>query len=168
MTTTIQQTEAAPASYPALTPAVPDYVWQRIEAYVAYRWTERAVVWVAEGMGWWTPPLTPATITTTEVWRNGAWEDAELSVSPLGGYCLPGGTYRFSGKAGGGTVPADVAEAVQRLSAYMAQKPGKGGATSESVSAGSVSISTRRSASWMAQAIANSGAGDLLRNYRRA
>ena len=32
-------------------------VWQRIESYVAYRWTPRAVTWIVEGCGEWYPPL---------------------------------------------------------------------------------------------------------------
>src|SRR3546814_7605122 len=83
--TTIKQTEALPASYPDVTPYPhrpvenggvtdaeidPALVWQRIESYIAYRWSEREVVWIVEGSGDWTPPVSPATITETEVWRS--------------------------------------------------------------------------------------------------
>jgi hypothetical protein len=64
-------------------------------------------------------------------------------------------------------VPAIVWEAVKRLAAYLSAKAGTPGARSESISAGSIDISRTRSESWMARAMANSGAADLLRNYRR-
>lgn len=175
MATTIKQAEAVPATYPdapsglstAAAALDADMIWQRIEAYIAHRWTERAVVWTVEGCGEWVPPLTPATISTVESWQSEAWEAVTLSASPLGGYCLPGGTYRFTGTVGSGDVPSAVLEAFRRLAEYMAGSKGKPGASSESLSAGSISLSHRRSPAWMAQAMQNSGAGDLLRSYRR-
>jgi hypothetical protein len=179
--TTVKQTESLPTSYPVapggLTPAAealdPEMIWQRIEAYVAYRWTERAVTWIVEGCGEWHPPLTPATIDTVEIWQADAWEAVTLSPSPLGGYCLPGGTYRFTGTAGGtdspATAPAAVDEAFRRLAEYLAATlKGTPGLTTERVAAGSVTVEKSRSASWAAEAMSNSGAGDLLRPYRRA
>ncbi len=118
--------------------------------------------------GEWQPPLTPATITTVEIWRDDAWQEITLRPSPYGGYVLPGGTYRFTGTVGGGTVPAAVNEAFRRLAEYMAAKPGAPGTTRERVTAGSVTVDKSRSASWAASAMSNSGAGDLLRPYRRA
>lgn len=177
MVETIRQTEALPDAYPdtsglALSTAAAaldlDLIWQRLESYIAHRWTSRAIEWIAEGCGEWFPPLTPATIATVEMWQADAWQTVTLSPSPLGGYVLPGGTYRFTGTVGSGDAPAAVLEAFRRLAEYSAGKTGKAGASSESVTAGSVSISTRRSASWIAEAISNSGAGDLLRPYRRA
>ncbi len=53
MSTTLKETEAIAAAYPA-TPAGlstaaaaldPDVIWQRIESYIAHRWTARSVVW---------------------------------------------------------------------------------------------------------------------------
>ncbi|WP_321340945.1 hypothetical protein [Breoghania sp.] len=178
MAATIRQNESAPASYPdapaSLTTAAAaldaEFVWQRIEAHTAYRWSARAVEWIVDGCGEWVPPLSPVTISTVEIWQSEAWETVTLLPSPLGGYCLPGGTYRFTGTAGedGATVPAAVVEAFRRLAEYMVGKAGKPGASSESLTAGSISLSHRRSPAWMAQAIQNSGAGDLLRSYRRA
>ena len=172
---TIKQDEALPESYPTLSPAVPDEVWQRIESYIAWRYTPRTVVWTVEGCGEWTPPLTPATITKVEVWSDGAnaWEDITATApdaSPLGGYWLAAsGPYRFTATVGSdATVPALVAKAAQRLSTYFAAKPGTPGARSERIEAGSISIQRTRSESWMAAAIQNSGAADLLRGYRRA
>jgi hypothetical protein len=171
MAVTIKQTEGAPSSYPVLSPPIElnDIAWQRVEEWIAHRFTARGVTWIVEGPGEWTPPLTPATITTIEIWTGGAWEVITPDASPLGGYWLPGcGPYRFTGTVGGGLIPANVWEAVKRLAAYLNAQPGKPGARSESVTAGSVSVSSSRSASWMAQAMQNSGAADLLRSYRRA
>lgn len=174
---TIRQTEAAPDVYPAapggLSTAAAaldaDMLWQRIEAYVAHRWTERAVTWIVEGCGEWIPPLTPATITTVEIWRADAWEAVTLSPAPEGGYSLPGGTYRFAGTVGAGDPPAAVLEAFRRLAEYMAADAGQAGATSESTNVpGVLAREVSRSASWAARGMANSGAGDLLRNFRRA
>jgi hypothetical protein len=172
----LKQDEAAPASYPTTSPAITgnDVAWQRIEPYIAYRYTSRAVTWVVEGPGEFVPPLKPASISTVDVWseRANEWETATLDPSPFGGYCLPcTGPYRFTATVGGGspapTVPAAVWEAVRRLAEYMAAKPGKAGARSESIAAGSITISHSRSESWMAAALQNSGAADLLRGYRR-
>jgi hypothetical protein len=169
MATTIKQTEGAPSAYPTQSPAIElnDVAWMRVEQWIAWRYTSRSVSWIVEGPGAWFPPLAPATITTVEIWLAGAWSEVTLDASPLGGYMLTGeGPYRFTGTVGGGTVPANVWEAVKRLAAYLNTKAGKPGARSESVTAGSVSISSSRSPTWMAAAMQNSGAADLLRGYR--
>lgn len=177
MAVTIKQDEATPLTYPA-TPsgvsaevsALANVIWSRIEAYTCHRWTARQVVWTVEGPGEWTPPLKPATISKVEIWSGAnTWEDCTPDASPLGGYWLPAsGPYRFTATVGSGaTVPDLVSEAFKRLGNYMAAKPGKPGASRESVSAGSISTDWNRSAAWMAQAMQNSGAGDLLRGYRR-
>ncbi|MBZ9710540.1 hypothetical protein LB543_27975 [Mesorhizobium sp. ESP7-2] len=174
--TTIKQTESVPEAYPvrpdglsAAAAAIdPDVIWQRIEAYVAYRWSERDVEWIVEGCGDWSPPLAPATIATVEIWQGDAWETVTLSPSAVGGYCLRGGTYRFAGTVGG-DVPAAVLEAFRRLAEYMAADTGNPGATSERIEIPGVQTTEiSRSAPWMARAMQNSGAGDLLRAYRRA
>jgi hypothetical protein len=169
MATIIKQTEGAPSAYPTLSPAIElnDIAWMRVEQWIAWRYASRSVAWIVEGPGAWFPNLAPATITTVEIWDAGAWSDVTLDASPLGGYMLPGeGPYRFTGTVGGGDVPANVWEAVKRLAAYLNAKPGKPGARSESVTAGSVSVSSSRSPTWMAAAMQNSGAADLLRGYR--
>ncbi|RVD61141.1 hypothetical protein [Mesorhizobium sp. M7A.F.Ca.ET.027.03.2.1] len=174
--TTIKQTEGEPADYPdapsglstAATALDPDMIWQRIEAYTAWRYTSRSIEWIVEGCGEWHAPLAPATISTVDIWQADAWQTATLSPSPVGGYCLPGGTYRFTGTVGSGTPPAAVLEAFRRLAEYMAaSKRGSPGTTREKVVAGSVQVDKSRSASWAAEAMANSGAGDLLRSFRR-
>lgn len=177
MTATIKQLESLPENYPAVPhPAVANsldrsMIWQRLEAYIGYRWSERAVTWIAEGPGEWEPPLSPAVIETFEVWsRAGEWESTTLTASPCGGYYLPAtGPYRFTGIVGDddSDIPATIMQAYALLAEYMAQKAAKAGASSESVAAGSITLSHRRSASWMAEAMQNSGAADLLRPYRR-
>ncbi|RWC90047.1 MAG: hypothetical protein EOS32_28780 [Mesorhizobium sp.] len=182
-TTTIKQTEGTPASYPVppagLTSAAAaldaSMLWQRIEAYIAHRFTERSVIWIVEGCGEWHAPLTPATITTVERWDrfDMNYVSVDLNASPLGGYCLPGGTYRFSGSVGStdspATAPEIVEEAFRRLAEYMAATlKGTPGLTAERVTAGSVTVEKSRSATWAGEAMSNSGAGDLLRSYRRA
>jgi hypothetical protein len=171
MAETLREIEGAPASYPAsgITPEPSNaaVVWQRLESYVAYRWTSRTIEWVAEGPGHWVPPLAPATISTYEIWRAGEWYSIpEPAGSPLGGYMLNEcALYRFTGTVGGGTAPAIVLEAFARLSAYLLSSSPKPGVAS--VQAGSVSIAYRGDA-WTAKAMQNSGAGDLLRTFRRA
>lgn len=174
MSTIIKQNESAPESYPTTSPAVTlnDVAWQRIESYIAHRFTARTVEWIVEGCGEFVPPLKPATVTKVEIWSAaGEWEDVTANASPLGGYWLPAsGPYKFTATVGGGSpapaIPAAVWEAVKRLAAYLAAKTGKPGARSESITAGSISISHNRSESWMASALQNSGAADLLRGYR--
>ena len=177
MATTIKQTEAVPAAYPATPSGLssaaaaldPDAIWQRIEAYTAHRFSERDVEWIVVECGDWQPPLTPATIDTVERWNGSDWETATAQPSPAGGFVLPGGSWRFTATVGGGPVPEIVNEAFRRLAEYMAaSKKGAPGTTRERISAGSITVDKSRSASWAAEAMANSGAGDLLRNYRRA
>ena len=182
MALTLKQTENPPEAWPespaglsakaaALAAA---FIWQRIESYTAYRTTEREVSWTVEGCGEWVPPLTPATIATTEIWQADTWQAIELRPSPLGGYVLPGeGPYRFTGTAGDdeAEVPADLAEAFRRLAEYMAAEvnPDHAGVRVVSESVPDVFTgSIERSPAWMAQALINSGAADLLRKYRRA
>lgn len=180
MTATIKQTEAISEAYPDKPSGLStgaaaldsDMIWQRLESYVAYRWSERDVEWIAEGPGHWEPPLAPATVTMAEVWRDDAWEELTLPASPLGGFRLCGeGPYRFTATVGDddADVPAAVLEAFRRLAEYMAADTGNPGATSERIEIPGVQTTEiSRSAPWMARAMQNSGAGDLLRPYRRA
>lgn len=175
--TTIRQSEALPDEYPAAPAGLSvaakaldrDLIWQRIEGYTAYRFTPRSVMWIVVGGGEWEPPLTPATVATSEFWTGGAWETATPDPSPLGGFLLRGyGPYRFTGTVGGGDVPAAILEAYRRLAEYMAAKPGTAGASSEfRTIPGVMTSKTIRSESWMALALQNSGAADLLRPYRK-
>ena len=176
MATTIKETEAIPAAYPITPPlsdgtpaSNPDAIWQRIEAYISHRWTPREVVWIVEGPGEWVPPLTPATVTTVEVWTAGAWQAVSVDPSPLAGFNLPGdGPYRITASVGTGDVPAAVMEAVRRLAEQLAKVDHAPGASSFVFDVGTVKISEERNAAWAARALQNSGAADLLRPYRKA
>jgi hypothetical protein len=176
MAAAIKQDEGTPESYPdapsglstAAAALDADAIWQRIEAYIAYRYTSRSIQWIVTECGDWQPPLAPATISTVERWNGSDWETATCPPSPVGGYCLPGGSWRFTGTVGGGSVPEIVDEAFRRLAEYMAAASrGSPGTTRERVTAGSVTVDKSRSASWASASMANSGAGDLLRNFRR-
>ena len=172
MAETLKAVEGLPASYPAVTglsveAAALDasVIWQRIEGYIARRWTLRSITWTVEGDGDWTPPLTPATIATVEEWAGTAWAAAILPASPLGGNSLPGlGPYRFAGTVGAGTPPAAVLEAFRRLAEYSVEAKDRGGfkgrpgATSTTFNLGSVTRSFERAPNWVARAMINSGA----------
>ncbi|WP_114010567.1 hypothetical protein [Cohaesibacter intestini] len=178
MATTIKQTESIPASYPDTAPyphwnneSYPDdasienaLIWQRIESYIAHRWTARNVVWIVEGPGEWTPPLTPATISQVEVWNGSAWETVSIADAPLG-FELPGdGPYRFSASVGSGDVPEAVQEAFRRLHEFS-----KGIAENHKNDAAYRSDDqTEVFTGWTGKALQLSGAADLLRPYRRA
>ncbi|MCC5961575.1 MAG: hypothetical protein JJU09_00465 [Rhodobacteraceae bacterium] len=171
MAETIHQDEAAPADYPLAIAVGHDALWQRIEAYVAHRWTPRGVVWIVDGPGDWRVPLTPAEIDATEVWHNGAFQAVTLAASPLGGLHLPEfGPYRIGATVGADSdVPPAVMEAFNRFAAYMdAEDDGAPGASTVSLSEGSLSATIKRDPKWLARAIQLSGAADLLRPYRRA
>lgn len=149
-------------------------IWDRIEDYVAWRWTVRSVRWIVEGPGDWSPPLRPTSVVLVERWTGEAWEEAIAPPSPFGGLQLDCGLYRVEAEVGGGPIPAGVQEAVRRLSLYTSDsmKPGltgRSGASSGSYRLGnSVTADFERSPEWIARALINSGAADLLRPYRRA
>ncbi len=181
MATVIRQIESLPAEYPTapvgLSSAVAALVkvaWQRIEPYIAWRFSPRAVTWIVEGPGEWLPPLKPATISGVEIWSGpDEWEAVTAMASPLGGYCLPAtGPYRFTATVGSEVSvapPGIVQEAVKRLAEYLAAEPDKPGATSERTDIpGVINMEVSRLATWRARAMQNSGAADLLRPYRRA
>ncbi|MEO3415728.1 hypothetical protein AAFO92_13815 [Roseovarius sp. CAU 1744] len=183
MSVTIKQTEEVPAAYPdapsglsanaaALDEAM---VWERIEAHTAYRYSPREVVWIVEGEGFWSPPLAPATINTTELWDGETWGAVTLSTSPLDGLCLAtDGPYRISASVGGGNVPAAVSEAFRRLAEYSADAnksnmlTGRPGASVHTGDIKGISETIERNPAWVARALQWSGAADLLRSYRRA
>lgn len=174
----LKRQEAIPASYPAtpegLSPAAaaldPVMIWQRIESYVAHRWTPRTAIWTVTGPGEFVPDLTPATITAQEVWDGVGWIPASLDAGFMGGVVLAGeGPFRFTADVGGGPVPAAVNGAFIRLAGYMADASDRAGVSSYTVGmGGAVEESYQRNPAWMAKAMQNSGAGDLLRPYRRA
>ena len=143
-------------------------IWARLEQWIAHRWSARAVVWVVEGPGEWSPPLVPAVIDEVEAWHPAGWQAVSPALAPLG-YDLARGKFRFTATVGEGPVPDDAAEAYRRLAEYCASEvEAPPGVTSHRISEGDLSISWRRNASHIARAIHNSGAADLLRPYRRA
>ena len=182
MAVTLKQVEGVPAVWPAVpTPLSSAAVaaldvgttWGRIEQWVAWRWSARSIVWTVEGDGEWVPPLAPATISTVEVWADG-WTAVTLKASPLGGYILDSeGPYRFTGTVGVGPVPAAAQEAYRRLAEYTAEAreygmmKGRAGASSVDVNLGPIQQNFSRSPSWVAKAMQQSGAADLLRPYRK-
>jgi hypothetical protein len=175
---TVKQDEAVPATYPATPSGLstgaaavpPAVIWQRIEAYVSTRWTAREVVWLAEGPGDWALPLAPGAVTAFEEWTGTAWVAFSPDLSAFG-YALAGeGPYRFTATIGSGTVPAAVDEAYRRLAEYFAgsfSDPIQPGQTSYEDIVGPLTERGTRPATWLANAVINSGAADLLRPYRR-
>lgn len=173
----LKRDEAIPSSYPSVPSGLSteaaaldsDMIWARIEAYTAYRFTDREVIWTVQGPGCFEPDLTPATLTASEIFQSAAWSAVALEASPLGGYILPGdGCYRFTADVGSGDVPAAVNEAFRRLAEYMASDPGTHGSSKSTVSIAVITQDIERSPTWLARAMQLSGAGDLLRPYRRA
>lgn len=173
--TLLEEIESQPQTWPEIVPYErpelpddqmpdPDQVWQRIESYIAHRYTPREVVWTVEGPGHWRPRLTPATIIKAEVWSNDAWEETDLPPGPFG-YTLPGaGPYRIEATVGGGEVPPAVVDAYRRLHEYTV-----GIVQSFKNEAGFRTASDLEVVTgWTGRALQLSGAADLLRPYRRA
>lgn len=174
MAETLTQDERLPAIHPPVDGVAAGtdlgLLWERIEAFVAWRWTPRPVLWVVEGPGDWAPPLRPATLGLVEGWRNESWEAVTLPASPFGGLVLGCGLWRIEAEVGRGPIPAGVQEAVRRLAAYLAGAPSDApsGAASYSVKLGTITEDIKRDPDHLAWALINSGAADLLRPYRRA
>ncbi|MHA3915689.1 hypothetical protein [Halovulum sp. GXIMD14793] len=173
----IKQFEDVPAAYPdapsglstAAAALDADMIWARIEAYTAHRFTEREVVWTlrADAGDEFHPRLTPVVSSVAHFWGD-QWEGLTLLDGPLG-ICLPfDGTYRITAQVGAGDVPALVSEAYMRLAEYLSDDPGTAGASSTSVAIGPIQEELERNPNWVARAMQQSGAGDLLRPYRRA
>jgi hypothetical protein len=173
----IKQFEAVPAAYPVAPAGLSteaaaldaDMIWARIEAYTAYRFTDREVVWTLRGDGGneWHPRLTPVVSRVSHIWASEAWEAVTLQDGPFG-ICLPiDGVYRITAQVGAGDVPAPIFEAFRRLAEYMADDPGRYGSTSFTDQIGPLEEAVTRAPTWLARAMQYSGAGDLLRNYRR-
>ena len=176
LATTVSQREADPTAWPGAPGGMSDaavgldwdMIWQRLEGWVAYRWTPRDVTWIVEGPGHWTAPLAPATVSAGYRWTGEAWATFTLPAGPFG-HDLPAGIFKIEASVGGGDVPDAVNEAYRRLAEYMAETPDEHGASSYSVQVGnSFSKSYDRNPAWLAKALHYSGAADLLRPYRRA
>ncbi|GLI93945.1 hypothetical protein [Methylocystis echinoides] len=174
MATTIQEDEEVPASYPAAPSGLSAaaaalsaaMIWARIEAFTAWRYSARGVTWIVEGPGEWIAPLKPATSVSTYVWENSAWSAYTLPASPRGGYDLPGcGPYKITATLGAAaTVPEIVKEAYRRLAEFYATAATAPGVRQENVDGIG---STEFDLNAIASAMNRSGAGDLLRSFRR-
>ncbi|WPZ21622.1 hypothetical protein T7987_15880 [Sulfitobacter faviae] len=174
----IKQFEEAPEAYPAAPSGLSaraaaldaNMIWARIEAYTAWRFTEREVIWtlIGDGGDQFNPRLTPVVSREGHVWRQEAWVPVSLLDGPLGIILPCDGTYKIMAQVGGGDVPAGVSEAFRRLAEYLADDPGTAGASSTAVAIGPIREELERNPNWVARAMQHSGAGDLLRPYRRA
>jgi hypothetical protein len=169
--------EAMPEGYPEVVlregeppELVPAHVWQRLEQWVSHRWTPRQVLWMAEGPGAFIPTLAPAEVTKVEIWRGEGWEVVEPPAGPYGPILHDAGPYRVTATVCADNAPPEaVAEAARRLALYMEAEDERPGVASWSVNIGTtISENYRRSPAWMARAIHNSGAADLLRPWRSA
>ncbi|MEM9899910.1 MAG: hypothetical protein AAF865_01085 [Pseudomonadota bacterium] len=172
------QTEAIPAAYPGAPDGLSDkaaaissnVVWQRIEAYIGRRYTEREIEWVLEGSAGdqWRPPIGPLVSRVARFWGD-QWELLTLLDGPHG-ICLPfDGSYQITATVGAGPVPAAVSEAYRRLAEYLGEaKRSNPNLSSYKMDVGGLDISYERPMNWSARALIHSGAADLLRHYRRA
>ncbi|MEM9966483.1 MAG: hypothetical protein AAF755_00135 [Pseudomonadota bacterium] len=182
MAVVLQQLEAVPASYPGVSDLSDkaqdlnlDALWQRLEAYTAYRFTPRDVTWTLEAQAgeYWTPPLAPVVSLSWEIWDGSDWETITLLSGPLGQIIPNDGTYRATAEIGNGPVPATVGEAFRRLAEYSVEIGDDGmvmghpSHASHSSSIGELDESFTRAQAWAARALQLSGAADLLRAYRR-
>ena len=180
----LQQQEALPGAYPdapsgltANAAALDEsMIWQRIESYIAHRFTVREIIWTVSGFAGdeWQAPIGPIVWQDAERWDTGSWVSVTMLPGPIG-LCLPSdGTFKITAQVGAGDVPAAVSEAFRRLAEYSAEigeynsRSGHAGSTSIDFDVGELKVSHERYASWAARALQLSGAADLLRPYRRA
>jgi hypothetical protein len=177
----IKQFEAVPIAYPNAPDGLSDdavaldasIIWARIESYTAHRCTPREVVWTlqANGDDQFHPRLSPVVSLQAHFWGD-QWESLTLDDGPLGLILPFCGTYKITAQVGAGDVPAPVSEAFRRLAEYLAGARGstdEPGATSSKFSiGGDLDFEVTRNPAWVARAMQYSGAGDLLRPYRRA
>lgn len=174
----LAETESAPTTYPdppsglstAATALSAPMIWRRIETWIRHRWEPRTVVWRVRGPGEWEPRLSPATVTATKVWRDGAWSDVTLEAAP-GGYVLEDETYQITATVGStDDPPAPVLEAFRRLAEYLSESTmtaaPSGVSSMKDVYADGTTVEFNVSPSWRARAMHYSGAADLLREFR--
>lgn len=168
--------EAEPDTLPdlGLDDEIVPAIWLRLESYISRRWTARQASWIVKGPGEFRAHLSPLSGVTVDLWDDitFTWSSVICEPSPLSGFYLPRcATYRITGTLGGGTVPAAVIEAYKRLAAYSAELEASNmppGVTSHSVEIGDgLDENFERPSNWIARAMINSGAGDLLRAFRR-
>ncbi len=196
MATTLKVIEAAPLAYPQIFETAPlagsleellsIAAWQRIESFIGWRWGARDVTFTVEGPGAWEALLQPATFGVFEIWRDDAWEAVTLRPTALGGLLLPElAHYRIAATVGAASdPPRAVKEAVFRLAEYLQAadampagerivasfktdlgRPGSYGGDHRSTDLRAVEFS-HHGPTWIARAMQNSGAADLLRPWR--
>ena len=101
---------------PRWRPTLSGSAWKPI---AVHRWSARAVEWVVEGPGDWKPPLVPATIATTEIWRGRRMAGSHLAAVTVGrlrpqlAWSLPPSTAPLATTRP--DLPANVLEAVTRF-----------------------------------------------------
>jgi len=154
-----------PAGWPAGDDAAATLAtaWQRIEHYIAWRFSPRTVTWrVCTEGGEWIAPLAPVVSLTVQV-DDG--EPYEPEQGTAGGWMLPCGHVIVSATVGAGPVPPAVTEAVRRYVKWSSAGGKTPGVTR--FNSGDFSASLSRADISPAMALVNSGAADLLRAYRR-
>lgn len=164
---------AAPEGLSDAAAAIPPAaIWSRLEHWAKVRWAARPVEWVVWGSGCWKPPLADTEIETVEIWDGFAWatpdDDRAPQPAPVGHLFPCRGPYRLTGTVGAGEAPAVAVEAYRRLAEYLAASdPAPGSSRYSLVVGDAVTENTTRGPDWIAMAIFNSGAADLLRPLRR-
>lgn len=190
MSATLSIEEGQPTDWPAVDPAdseaipsVPETdeaalrrlaraAWQRVEGYIGYRWGVRPATFIIDGPGCWVSPLKPFTATTREQWLDDSWVAVTLAPSPLGGYVLDqAGPYRLTGNLGSASAPPQpVIEAVWRLAKYFEaadlMPADERGLARHKLDLGTLSVEREQNPTWIARALQQSGAADLLRPWR--
>lgn len=140
---------------------IPEVIWSKIESYVACRWSTAEIEFVVcpDDVVAWRPPYYPFSITTVD------GDPAE--VNDFGEVTLSPGRHRVVCTIGGKIVTDGVSEAYRRIAAYYADPDTGKGYSRYSVNlAGDISESWSRRAD--TDAIAATGAGELLKKYRKA
>ena len=151
---------AAPAGAPA--GIANEVIWDRLEAFCNYRWSETVVEFVVNPPCEieWQPPYEPFTV---DLVNGEAASPDDFEAVTLTERCKVRCTI-------GGADPSEtVMAAYLRLAEYMAATDdAPNGASRYSIDIGDISESWSRKADHMGRAIHNSGAADLLRKFRKA
>jgi len=137
-------------------------IWDRLEAFCNFRWSETVMEFVVNPPCeiQWQPPYEPFTVDLV----NG-----EAATPDDFGAVTLREKSKVRATIGGATPSATVLKAYERLADYMAATDDAPGGTSRySVTIGDLSESWSRHPDYMARAIHNSGAADLLRKFKKA
>lgn len=164
----VKQTEAIPATYPEVEGLISDALataWQRVEHYIAWRFSPREVIWrIQSAGGEWQAPLAPV---ESLMCTTGDEAPYAPETGPMGGWMIPCGAVTLTATVGAGPVPAAVTEAVKRYAKFMASIAEVPAGITR-IGSGELSLSYRQESISPSMAMINSGAADLLRAYRRA